>query len=36
LAETKIAALEDSLHLGSVEGPRLRPTALPYSFPMEA
>jgi folate-binding protein YgfZ len=36
LAETKIAALEGSLHLGSAEGPLLRPTALPYAFPVEA
>ena len=33
LAETKIAALASgSLHLGSVEGPLLRPLALPYAL----
>ena len=36
LAETKIAALDDSLHLGSAEGPLLRPVTLPYPFPVEA
>jgi folate-binding protein YgfZ len=34
LAETKIAALASgSLHLGSAEGPLLRPVALPYELP---
>ena len=35
-AELKIAALaEGSLHLGSVEGPLLRPLPLPYAVPAE-
>jgi folate-binding protein YgfZ len=36
LAETKLAALDDHLHLDSAQGPLLRPTALPYKFPVEA
>ena len=33
LAETKIAALASgSLHLGSADGPLLRPVALPYEL----
>ena len=36
LAETKIAALDAALHLGSVSGPLLRPLALPYALPTEA
>jgi hypothetical protein len=36
LAETKIAALTSgSLHLGSVDGPLLRPQAMPYGFSTE-
>ena len=35
LAETKIAALDAALHLGSASGPLLRPLALPYALPTE-
>ncbi|MFY9512683.1 MAG: folate-binding protein [Rubrivivax sp.] len=35
LAETKIAALADTLHLGSAEGPLLVPAALPYALPAD-
>jgi len=36
LAETKIALAGEPLHLGSLDGPRLRPAALPYALPAEA
>jgi folate-binding protein YgfZ len=37
MAETKIAAAQgSSLHLGSAEGPALRPLPLPYPLPAEA
>jgi hypothetical protein len=37
MAETKIAAAQAApLHLGSAEGPPLRPRALPYAWPAEA
>jgi folate-binding protein YgfZ len=36
LAETKLAALADHLHLDSADGPLLRSTTLPYTFPVEA
>jgi len=36
LAEAKIAALDAELHLGSSTGPRLTPTALPYTLPAAA
>jgi folate-binding protein YgfZ len=37
MAETKIAAAQAApLHLGSAEGPPLRPLALPYAWPAEA
>jgi len=35
LAETKLSALDGSLHLGSADGPRLVPTALPYALEFE-
>ena len=36
LAEVKLAAMDNgSLHLGSVDGPRLRGEALPYAVPLE-
>jgi len=38
LAETKLAALDEgiSLHVGSLAGPRLTASALPYALPSEA
>ncbi|MDP1901988.1 MAG: folate-binding protein [Rubrivivax sp.] len=37
LVELKIAALDSgTLHAGSVQGPRLTPSALPYAIPAEA
>ena len=37
LVEVKLAMLESGqLHLGSIEGPALRPAALPYALPSEA
>ncbi len=33
LAETKIAAIAEELHAGSLAGPRLRPATLPYALP---
>ncbi len=36
LAETKLAALDSVLHVGSPDGPQLVPVALPYAFPAEA
>ncbi len=36
LAETRIAALDAELHLGSADGPQLTPVALPYALPTEA
>jgi len=35
LAETKIALAGGALHLGSADGPRLHPSALPYTVPAE-
>lgn len=36
LVELKLAALGGTLHLGAVDGPPLRPTALPYAVPLES